>query len=41
MRQSTSNLIFEYFLPPFEIENVIWFWHDSLCLELEKMSGRA
>jgi hypothetical protein len=32
MRQSLSNLVFKHFLPPFKIENVIWFRYDIFAI---------
>jgi hypothetical protein len=28
MKQSFGNLIFNGFLPPFQINNMVWFCHD-------------
>ncbi len=42
--QRFLNLNFERFLPPFEIGNVIWFWHNILRTYMcnhAKMRGRS
>ena len=30
MQQRVGNLVFERFLPPFKISNMVWFCHDGL-----------
>lgn len=38
-RQSSINLRFEHLLPPFKIENIIWFWHDIYCNLMTRIPG--
>ncbi len=32
MQQGSGNLLFEHLLPPFKVENVIWFRHDIFAV---------